>query len=177
MTKPYQTHSSQTLISNPWYSLRQDKIILPNGETGIYNVINKADAVWVVPVLTDGRVVLINQYRYPIDAWCLEVPAGGIPPDADPEKIAAQELLEEVGGMAERLQFLGKFWTMNGIGDEMAYMYIAQGVRLGQVQHEATEIIELQIVDGAQALDMARRGLIADGPSALAILLCAEYLR
>ena len=175
--KPYQTLNQRLLYQNPWYQLRQDDVVLPNGEQTLYNVIDKSNAAWVVPVLRDGRVVLINQYRYAIDDWCLEIPAGGIYGDRSPEQTAHQELREEIGGQAGSLTFLGQFWTMNGIGNELGFFYIAQDVTLSQsVQHEATEVIELKIVEAAEAIAMAKSGQIADAPSALAILLCESRL-
>lgn len=175
-TKPYQTLKSRVLIQNPWYQLRQDDIILPNGEQTVYNVINKANAVWVVPYLADGRVVLINQYRYAIDAWCVELPAGGIAAELEPHAVAHQELREEVGGYTDDLLFLGQYWTMNGIGDELGYFYLARNVRLGPPQHEATEVIQRLIVPWNEALAMAREGRLADAPSALALFLAEPYL-
>jgi ADP-ribose pyrophosphatase len=174
--KPYQTLNRRVVVQNPWYQLRQDDVILPNGQQAVYNVLTKADAVWIVPVLKNGDVVLINQYRYPIDEWCLEIPAGGIPSDKSPEETAHQELEEEVGGQAEELIFLGQYWTMNGLGNERAHLYLATGVTLGELHHEATEVIELKIVSAQDALQRARSGEIADAPSALAILLCEPYL-
>jgi 8-oxo-dGTP pyrophosphatase MutT (NUDIX family) len=175
--KPYQTLNKRLLYENPWYQLRQDDVVLPNGEQTVYNVINKGDAAWIVPVLADGRVVLINQYRYAIDEWCLEIPAGGIYGDLSPEQTAHQELREEIGGTAGSLSFLGKFWTMNGIGNELGHFYMAQDVALsGALEHEATEVIELKIVDAQEAIAMARSGQIGDAPSALAILLCESRL-
>lgn len=104
---PFRKLRSRIIAQNPWYTLRQDDLILPNGEEIIYNVVHKANAVWIVPVLEDGRVVLINQYRHPIEAWCWELPAGGIPDGQDPESIARRELKEEIGGQAAALTFLG----------------------------------------------------------------------
>jgi ADP-ribose pyrophosphatase len=177
MNKPYQTLNQRKLYENPWYLLRQDDVILPNGEQTVYNVIDKSNAAWVVPILTDGRMVLINQYRYAIDDWCLEIPAGGIYGDADPEATARKELLEEIGGQAESLAFLGQFWTMNGIGNELGFFFLGTNVTLSEKpQHEATEVIELKIIDAAKAIAMAKSGQIADAPSALAILLCESRL-
>lgn len=176
MKKPYKILDSRTVAQNPWYTLRQDDIALPDGSQIVYNVLNKADAVWVVPVLEDGRVVLINQYRHPVDAWCLEVPAGGIAPGANPEDVARNELREEIGGTASQLEFLGTTWTMNGIGDEMAYIYLAKNVTLASTHHEPTEFIELKIVSATDAINMARRGDIKDVTSAFGILLCESYL-
>ncbi|HLA45186.1 MAG TPA: NUDIX hydrolase [Aggregatilineales bacterium] len=175
--KPYQTLNSKIVFKNPWYQVKQDDVILPNGDQTIYNRIDKGNAVWIVPVLPDGRVVLINQYRYAIDEWCIEIPAGGIYGDQTPEAVARQELKEEIGGEAESIHFIGNYWTMNGIGNEMAYFYLAQGVTLGEQHHEPTEVIELSIVEAHEAIRMARSGEIADGPSALALILCENLLR
>jgi ADP-ribose pyrophosphatase len=175
--RPYEILQQRIKLKNPWYTLRQDRVRLPNGQETLYNVVDKNDAVWIIPVLADGRVVLINQYRYPIDAWCLELPAGGIPQGQDPHAVARQELQEEIGGTSADWHYVGHYWTMKGIGNEGAYFYLARGVELGPVQHEATEVIELNIVTAAQALAMARSGQIADAPSALALLLCEAWLQ
>jgi len=176
MKKPYQTLSNKILIKNPWFSVQQDEIRLPSGEQTAYNVIRKANAVWIVPVLSDGRVVLINQYRYPISEWCLEIPAGGVLPDSTPEEMAIRELKEEIGGTAQTLKSIGTYWTMNGIGNELGHFYLATGVTLGEQHHEPTEVIELKIVSGTKAVEMAQSGEIADAQSALGILLCKDWL-
>ena len=175
--KPYQTLSSKTIFKNPWYQIKQDDVILPNGDQTIYNRVDKGDAVWIVPVLPDGRVVLINQYRYAIDEWCLEIPAGGIYAGQTAEAVAYQELKEEIGGETDFMHFIGKYWTMNGIGNEMAHFYLAKAVSLGEQHHEPTEVIELKIVEADEAVRMARSGEIADAPSALALILCEHLLR
>ncbi|MCB8944553.1 MAG: hypothetical protein H6658_12455 [Ardenticatenaceae bacterium] len=66
MKKPYQTLSSRIAWSSPWYRIRQDEIITPNGQPGVYNVVEKEAAVWIVPVLANGDVVLIYNYRYTV---------------------------------------------------------------------------------------------------------------
>jgi len=174
--KPYQTLDSKVVFHNPWYQLRQDAVILPNGDHTIYNCIDKNDAVWIVPLLPDGRVVLIRQYRYAIDEWCIEIPAGGIPSNSTPEAAAYQELKEEIGGQTNTMQFIGKYWTMKGIGNEMGYIFLARDVTLGELHHEPTEVIQLRPVAAQEALMMAHSGEIADAQSALALLLCERYL-
>ncbi len=63
---PFQTVSSDIVWSCPWYRVRQDEIITPDGRAGVYNVIEKPDAVWIVPVTADGRVAMVNQFRYTV---------------------------------------------------------------------------------------------------------------
>ena len=111
-----------------------------------------------------------------MDDWCYEVPAGGLGPDGEPEEIARLELLEEVGGLAADLRYVGQFYTSNGISNEVAYVYMATGVDLGETHREPTELMEMRLVPVAEALRMAREGEITDGPSALALLWCEPLL-
>jgi len=175
--RPYQTLSRQYLWQSPWYNVRQDRLRTGDGKELTYTVIEKPEAVWIVPVTADGKLVLIEQYRYAIDSWCLEVPAGNMEPGADALAMAARELREETGGISERILSVADFYTMNGIGDEVAQVFLALGVTLGEPQREETEYIVLHEVPVKEALRMARAGEIKDGPSALAILLCETALR
>ena len=177
MPKPIKTKSSQIVWSCPWYRVRQDEIITPDGKPGVYNVVEHPGAVWIIPVTTAGEVVLIYSYRYTVNDWCYEIPAGGVKPGQSLEDAARAELLEEVGGTAEKIDYVGQFYTMNGIGDEVAHIFLAEGVTIGQTNHEPTEIIEIRPTLINEALRMAQANEISDGPSALALLLCADRLR
>jgi len=177
LNQPYQTLSSRTLWRNPWYSLREDRVRFPDGSEGVYTVVEKRDAVWVMPVLEDGRVVLIRNYRYTVGEWLWELPAGGIEPGALPEETARRELAEEIGGAAATLEEVARFYTMPGIGDETAHIFLAHGVTLGEPHHEPSEVMERHIFPMETVMAMVMRGEMADGPSALAILLCAPRLR
>jgi ADP-ribose pyrophosphatase len=174
---PYQTLSRRYVWQSRWYNVRQDQLRAPDGSEFTYTVIEKPRAVWIVPVTAGGEIVLIDQYRYPIDDWCLEIPAGNVEPEMDAAAMAAREMREEIGGTAQRLVRIGDFYTMNGIGNEIAEIYLALGVTLGEPQREITEVIRLRAVPVDEALSMARAGAIKDGPSALAILLSEAALR
>lgn len=173
----YERLSSCYLWQSRWYNVRQDQIRAPDGSELTYTVIEKPDAVWVLPVTAAGEIVLIDQYRYTIGDWCLEIPAGNIEPGHTPETMAARELREEVGGMAKRLVPLPEFYTMNGIGSERAIVFLALGVALGEPDREPTELIRLRRVPIEEGIQMARTGAIKDGPSALAILMAEPALR
>jgi ADP-ribose pyrophosphatase len=175
--KPFETKSSRIVWSCPWYSVRQDEIVLPDGQAAVYNVVQKADAVFVVPVTAEGEIVLIYQYRYTINDWCWEVPAGAQQAGLSLEETARVELREEVGGTAERLEYLGRFYAANGICSEVSHLYLATGVRLGEVAHEAAEVMMVHRVAAAEVVQMARDGRMADGASALAVLRCEGWLR
>jgi ADP-ribose pyrophosphatase len=106
----------------------------------------------------------------------MKVPSGTLSPDLTPEEVARRELLEEVGGTAAELRNIGQFYTSNGISNEVAYVYLAIGVQLGETRREPTELMEIRLFPVEEVLHMAREGDIADGPSALALLWCEPFL-
>jgi 8-oxo-dGTP pyrophosphatase MutT (NUDIX family) len=174
---PFITRSSRVVWSCPWYSVRQDEITLPNGRPGVFNVVQHPGAVWIIPLTAAGEIVMLRHYRYTIDDWCWEVPAGGLKAGLSVEETALAELREEVGGRAEWLEYFGRFYTANGICNEVAQIYIAGGVTLGQTDHEAAEVIEVHPLPLDQVLSMAHANQISDAPTALALLLAEPRLR
>ena len=177
MHKPYQTKSSKIVWSCPWYRVRQDEIVTPDGQPSVYNVVEKETAVWIVPVTVDRQVVLIKNYRYTVDDWCWEVPAGSVKPRQTLAEAALAELHEEIGGTAQELTYINHFYTANGISNEIGHIFLATGVTLGQPNHEATEVMEIHPTPIAQTLHMARSLQMRDATSALALLICEEQLR
>ncbi len=155
----------------------KDELRARSGKTFTYTLIEKPDAVWIVPATRAGELVLINQYRYTVGTWCLEVPAGNIEPGHDAPTMAARELREEIGGVADTITLVSEVFTMNGIGNENAKVFLATGVVLLEPEHEDTELIELRRVSIPEGLHMARTGAIKDGISALAILMCEPLLK
>lgn len=177
MHKPFTPISSKTAFSCPWYRVRQDAIYLPDGTVGQYNVVEAPECVFVVPVTTDGNIVLIHQYRYTVDAWVWEVPAGAIHAGQSPLDAARQELQEEVGGTSDHFTFLGKINTANGRSNELAHLYVAWDVVLGENKLESAEILTVHPTPTKTAIEMVYNNQIEDGPSALAILLAAPHLK
>jgi 8-oxo-dGTP pyrophosphatase MutT (NUDIX family) len=178
MRKPFKTTSSKIVWSCPWYRVRQDGIITPNGRSGQYNVIESPTSVWIVPVTSAGEIALIYTYRYTIDAWSWEVPAGSVKPDQTELEAAVCELKEEAGGETkDALMEIGRFYTANGICNELGIYYLATNVTLGEPAHEAAEVMEVHLKPIDEVLRMAHTGQIRDGNTALALLLYAEKLR
>jgi ADP-ribose pyrophosphatase len=171
---------STTKFKNEIFRVREDEVELAGGKKTLYAYIERGEAVVIVPVTADGELVLLNQYRYPVDQWCLEVPAGGMHDEAgkSPEEVAAKELREEVGATAESFVRVGEFYSTSSLTDEKCHVFLATGVELTkQQQTEESETIRVQLVSIEKALELARTGAVQTGPCSLAILMCEPQLR
>ncbi|MDY7076663.1 MAG: NUDIX hydrolase [Chloroflexota bacterium] len=160
------------------FRVRRDQVRWPDGHVAPYVYIQSTGAVWVVPVTPERQVVLIRQFRYTMDDWCWEVPAGGFHDfDGSPLDLAKRELAEEIGGESDDWLHVGSFRPGTSIIDEICHIVLARDVRLNRApQREPGEIITVHLVPLEQAMEMARNGEMIDGHSALALLRCEPYL-
>jgi ADP-ribose pyrophosphatase len=151
-----------------------------DGEELVFTYVDGPGAVLVVPVTREGEIVLIRQYRYTVDEFLIEVPAGGLhdAEDRTPEAVALKELHEEIGGTCEKIEEISWFYATLGSSRHIFYVFLAQGVELSGVQElEATEQIDILPMPAAEAIELARSGQMRDGDSALALLLCEKRLK
>lgn len=110
------------------------------------------NAVLIVPVLDDGRLIVENIYRHPYHRYFYEFPAGGIEPNEDPLAAAARELEEETGYQAAHLELMGACEPMTGMMTMRLSVVLATGLTLtGKIQHEALELLQVQVMDEDQA--------------------------
>lgn len=174
--RPWQILDTTRLWESRWYNLRQDRVRIHTGDEITYTFQEHPGAVFIVPVTTDRRIVLLRQYRHPVREWLWEIPAGAVDGDESLEAAARRELAEEIGGTAEELHYAGHFFSASSISNLRVNVFLATGVRLGQSGREATELIEVKTATVTEALAMARQGEIKDGQSALALLLCEPLL-
>lgn len=173
---PWTTLGSERVFATSWLAIRQDRVRTHHDEEITYSYVDHQGAIAVVPVTTDGRIVLLRQYRYTVRAWCWEVPSGSIEGAEDGASAATRELAEEIGGQAQALHLITTFYLSNGISNERMVVYLATGVTLGESHHEATELMRVVPLARAEALRLAHAGEITDGPSALALLLAEPHL-
>jgi len=176
----WQIRASRHLYQSHWYNVRQDDIRLPDGQEITFTQIEHPGFVSVVPVTDDGQIVLIYSYRYTVDDWVWEIPAGGLGNKSHltPLAVAQEELAEEVGGVAAAWRPMGSYYAGIGSSNVCAHVFLATGVQLnGRQQLESTEIIQVRTTPIAEALAMARSGEMQDGQSVLALLLCEPWLQ
>ena len=151
-----------------------DEVLEPGGVRGWREVVRQRGSVAALPVLADGRVVLVRQYRYAVDALVWELPAGRRDPGETPEEGARRELEEEVGFRASALEPLLVFWTTPGFCDEVMHLFRATGLEPVPPRPEADEKIEPATFTLEEALDMVKRGEIREGKTLVALLLEAR---
>lgn len=177
---PWQTLSTRDVYENPWIKVREDQVINPSGGNGIYGVVEfKNRAVGVIPVDEAGFTWLVGQYRYTHDTYEWEIPEGGCPEGEELIDCARRELLEETGIVADHYQLiLDGIQLSNSTTNEVAYIFLAQGLRLGTASPEATEKLQVKRVPVEEAIHMAMTGGIRDAMSVAGLLKlgCAHLL-
>lgn len=170
---------SEILHRGQTSAFRRDQIRIHDKQID-YEYEERAAAVIIVPVTCRGEIVLIRQYRYPVDAWCLETPAGGCHDvgGLPLEEVVRKELREEIGAEAGALQQAGWFFTAPSFSDEKAWIYLAWDVELSRKpKAEQSEEIQIRVVAATEALVYARHGELVTAPCALALLRCEELIR
>lgn len=132
--------SSAEIYANPWLSLREDKIVRSDGSTGIYSVVDKPEGVIVIP-REDGRLYLVEQFRYAVDARRWEFPAGTAPDRqvVPARALAVRELAEETGLRAESLTRIGTVDVAPGFSSQRQAVFLAEDLQAGTAQREHEE--------------------------------------
>ena len=168
---PWTAVGTRQVYENPWIRVREDRVLRPDGQPGIYGVVHfRNQAIGVLPVDDDGQVWLVGQHRYPLDAYSWEIPEGGGPEGEDPEQTARRELREETGLIASSLEFLGRSHLSNSVSDEVAYLYRATGLTRGESEPEGTERLQVRRFPWPEARAMVLDGRITDAMSVIALL-------
>lgn len=180
--KPYEVVESRRSYQGELSDVRVDRVRMPDGEIVSREVVEHPDAVAVVPVDADGHVVLVRQYRHPLGAHLLEIPAGKCDDDSDdPVATAHRELIEEVGLDAADLTELVRFRNSSGWTDEATTVYLATGLARaappdGFTPHAEEATIEIVRVPLAEAVGRAQRGELVDAKTIIGLLLAAARL-
>ena len=160
---PWRRRTRSVAYANAWIELRHDEVDRPDGSPGIYGVVHYRNvAVGVVAVGDDGRILLVGQHRYTLDAYSWELPEGGAPLDEDPLEGAKRELAEETGYEAADWRELARFSLSNSVTDERGVLYLATGLRAGTASPEPSEDLAIRWATLAEVIDEIDRGEIHD---------------
>ncbi len=154
--------SSQPVFQGRMLRVAVDTVRLPDGKLAEREVVAHPGAVAVLPVLADGSVVLVAQYRHAVKKILWEVPAGKLDAGENPDACVRRELEEETGYQARQIERLGSIFTTPGFSDEVIHLYRARELTFVAQRTDEDEFIEPRAFSPAQIADMVRRGEICD---------------
>jgi ADP-ribose pyrophosphatase len=164
------------IYDGPVVYLRVEEASLPSGQKIPLDVIRHPGASAIVPLDWNGEVVLIRQYRHAAGGFIYEVPAGKLDGGEAPEVCAARELIEEAGVEAGRIDHLGSILTTPGFTDEVIHLYLGRELIRAEQRLEHDEVLSVERVTLARALEMCTSGEIRDAKTVCALFLADRLL-
>ncbi len=177
MSKLKETRLSTTQVyKGSFLDVRRDQVSLPNGKTSVREWINHPGAACIIPVLPNGKIALIKQYRYPVQAEMIELPAGKLDVGETPEECARRELEEEIGYSAGKLTFVCNIHPAIGFASEKMWIYIAEDLTKTTDNTDYDEFLELMPTELDEAVQMVWDGKITDVKTIIGLLWAERLL-
>lgn len=168
---PWTVTASRAPFQNNWFRIDKNDVIRPDGSAGEYTVVRvRRLAVGVLPIEADGSVHLVGQWRFPLARYSWEIPEGGGEPGEAPLACAKRELAEETGLSAASWAPILEMDLSNSITDEAGIVFLATGLKPGQKQPEATEVLRHVRAPFMAVLARAIDGRIRDSLTVAAML-------
>ena len=151
-----------TVLHSGWIELRRDDVVLPDGSLATREYLRHSGAVAVVPVLDDGSLVLVRQYRYPVQKVLLEFPAGKLEAGEDALVCGMRELQEETGYVANEWAFGGEIHNAAAYSTESIWIWFARGLQPGAARPDSGEFVETVTMTVAQLEALCDAGEVPD---------------
>lgn len=167
------TLDSHSIFEGKIVRLHRDTVEVPGGGHATREVVEHSGGVGIVPVDADGCVLMVRQFRYPLGAVVLEIPAGKREPDEPHRATAVRELSEEVGATAGKLTYLGGVYASPGFCTEVIHLYLAEELTLGQTHPDEDEFLMLERIPLNELVQQALDGTLCDSKSVAGILRAA----
>jgi ADP-ribose pyrophosphatase len=170
-----ETLSSRKVFEGRAVKLRIDTVKLPSGRETTREIVEHEDCVAIVALDAADNILLVKQFRKPVEKELLEIPAGGIDPGESPEDAVRREMREETGFLPRKVEKLGGFYSTPGFCTEYLYLYLASDLELKPLQAEDSESISLVRVPLAEIPGLISSGTICDAKSIAGLLTFLEY--
>jgi ADP-ribose pyrophosphatase len=179
MTLP-KTIKTEQLFHGRIIDLILEEIEDPPGNIRRREIVSHPGGSVVIPLLENGDVLLVRQYRYPLKKFILEAPAGKLEPQEDPLEAAKRELQEETGYTAKQYEKLTAMYTTPGFCNEVLHIYLATGLQKsssGQNLDEGEQSLTIELLPFAAVVEMIATGEIADSKTIAGVLLTERKLK
>ncbi len=170
-----ETLSSRMVFEGRAVKLRIDSVKLPSGRETTREIVEHENCVAIVALDDADNVLLVKQYRKPVEKDLLEIPAGGIDPGESPEDAVRREMREETGFLPQKLAKLGGFYSSPGFCTEYLHLYLATDLVPKPLQAEDSESISLVRVPLKEIPGLIASGAICDAKSIAGMLVFLEY--
>tara|TARA_B100001758_G_C18123318_1_gene459916 strand:- start:105 stop:650 length:546 start_codon:yes stop_codon:yes gene_type:complete len=161
---------SKIVFQGELLEMHCDEVLLPNGEVGVREWINHPGAVCCIPILPDGKIALIKQYRYAVKKEMIELPAGKLDKNEIPEACALRELGEEIGYQAKKLTLLTNIHPAIGFANENMWLYLAENLVKTESKLDSDEFLELIPTKLEDAVEMVWSRKITDVKTIIGLL-------
>jgi len=170
-----ETLSRKVVFQGRAVNLRVDTVRMVSGREATREIIEHADCIAVIALDGDENVLLVKQFRKPVERELLEIPAGGIDEGESPEDAVRREMREETGYLPQTVARLGGFYSAPGYATEYLYLYLATDLTPSQLFAEDTENISVVRVSPDRIIEMISSGEICDAKSIAGLLAFLEY--
>jgi ADP-ribose pyrophosphatase len=142
----------------------------PDGAEHVREIVRHPGSVVILPILDDGRVCFVREFRVAVEKTLIELPAGTLEPNEDPALAAPRELAEETGYRAGSIRLLATFCMSPGILDEKMHLFLAESLRPGSMSLDAGEDIQPMLCTWDETLEMLHSGKICDAKTVAGLL-------
>ncbi|MGE6258912.1 NUDIX domain-containing protein [Heyndrickxia sporothermodurans] len=169
------TLKTEKIFDGKVIKLQVDDVKLPNGHTSKREIVKHPGAVAILALTSENKIILVEQYRKPMDRALVEIPAGKLEPGEEPAGTAERELEEETGYECKNLEHLISFYTSPGFADELIHLYIATGITKKENPKSADEDEFVELIEATleEAIQLIKEQKIYDAKTAYAI----QYLQ
>ncbi len=170
MDQQEKTINSEEVFSGKIINVRVDQVLVPNGNKAGREIVEHPGGVCIIAIADNNKILLVEQFRKPIEGNLLELPAGKLEKDEDPLECAKRELIEETGYKAGRIKFLFSFYTSPGYSDESIHLYGAGNLEEVGVDPDEDEIIINHMIEKKEIIKMINTGKIKDSKTIVGLL-------
>ena len=168
--------SSEQIFKGDLLDVRKDEVLLPNNKKGYREWVKHPGAACCIPILNNGNIIMVKQYRYAVDEESIELPAGKIDFNESPEDCASREIEEETGYKVNKLTFITNIYPAIGFTNEKMWLYLAENLEKTNVKPDIDEFVEVMSFDRKTATEMVEKGVIRDSKTIIGLMWLDKFL-